>query len=173
MSTESEELQSQGVPQLTRLGIAIEVGRMARGLTKQQLARLIGTSRQQLWRVMTGKSDLTGALAVRLGEALEIDPRRLRDGRLPDGFSGGAPIEADGMYSVAPPPVPGPAPSLADLVERREALERALGALPAGDHGRPIKRALLDAIEDAAHGAGLMLPASFFELRREVLNGER
>ena len=42
------------------------------------LARGAATSRQQLWRVMTGKSELTGTLGQRLAEILQVDARALR-----------------------------------------------------------------------------------------------
>src|SRR5690349_22562921 len=61
-----------GFPELTPLGKQIEVLRIGRGLSKQHLARYAGTSRQQLWRVMSGKSELTSALRARLAEALRV-----------------------------------------------------------------------------------------------------
>src|SRR5688500_19668841 len=75
---------SAGVPELTALGRQLEMLRLDRGLTKQGLARGAGTSRQQLWRVMTGKSELTTSLCQRLAEVLGVDARVLRD---PDGFA--------------------------------------------------------------------------------------
>src|SRR2546423_9340391 len=51
--------------------------RIERGLSKQQLARFAGTSRQQLWRVMTGKSDLTSGLRQRLADTLRVDTSAL------------------------------------------------------------------------------------------------
>ena len=166
MSTESSSDQppNSGLPHLTRLGKRIELRRIDRGITKRDLARLIGTSRQQLWRVMTGKSELTDALSARLADVLAVDPRWLRV----DAASG-----ADDIYPDDPGPVPHSRPSLAELISDREHLERVLAALPAGDEGRRIKRSLLDAIEDAAQEARLLLPAAFFDVRRDVLNGER
>ena len=166
MSTESspEPPENDNAPRLSKLGKRIELRRIDRGITKQDLARLIGTSRQQLWRVMTGKSELTDTLSARLAEVLAVDPRWLRV----DHASG-----ADDMYPDDPGPVPPARPSLAELVAEREHLERVLAVLPAGDEGRRIKRALLDAVEDAAQEARLLLPAAFFDVRRDVLNGER
>ena len=82
MSTENaEEIpEGAGFPELTALGKRIELLRIERGLSKQRLARAAGTSRQQLWRVMTGKSELTVALCHRLAEVLQVDSRSLRDG---------------------------------------------------------------------------------------------
>src|SRR5437868_14098616 len=68
---------SAGFPELTALGKRIEVLRIGRGLSKQHLARFAGTSRQQLWRVMTGKSELTDALRQRLAQALEVETSAL------------------------------------------------------------------------------------------------
>jgi hypothetical protein len=88
---------------------------------------------------------------------LEVDSRALLDC---------APID-DGVAS------PARAGTLVDFVSDPVALSRALGALPADDHGRALKRTLLNAIEDLAASATLPLPAHFFELRRQVVNGER
>src|SRR3954464_9241763 len=64
-------------PELTELGKRIEILRIDRGISKQHLARFAETSRQQLWRVMTGKSELTFALRSRIAEALKIQPSEL------------------------------------------------------------------------------------------------
>src|SRR5436189_4762823 len=72
MEAEPKSVQESGFPELTVLGKRIEMLRIDRGLSKQYLARYAGTSRQQLWRVMTGKSELTGALRVRLADALNV-----------------------------------------------------------------------------------------------------
>ena len=61
-------------PELTSLGKRLEILRIERGISKQRLARHAGTSRQQLWRVMTGKSELTSSLRDRLAGALSVDP---------------------------------------------------------------------------------------------------
>src|SRR5207237_4556297 len=66
-----------GFPELTALGKRIEVLRIDRGHSKQHLARFAETSRQQLWRVMTGKSELTLALRSRVAEALNVQPSDL------------------------------------------------------------------------------------------------
>src|SRR5438045_1605188 len=67
----------EGVPELTALGKQLEILRIERGVSKQRLARRAGTSRQQLWRVMTGKSELTSSLRERLAAALAVDPATL------------------------------------------------------------------------------------------------
>src|SRR5580765_5207002 len=72
-----EAESAAGFPELTPLGKHIEVLRIGRGLSKQHLARFAGTSRQQLWRVMTGKSDLTDALRQRLAHALQVETAEL------------------------------------------------------------------------------------------------
>src|SRR5689334_6250013 len=81
MSTdlEDEHLDSVGVPELSALGKRIEMLRIERRMSKRILAQRAGTSRQQLWRVMTGKSELTSSLCARLSEVLETDSRLLRD----------------------------------------------------------------------------------------------
>src|SRR5829696_7615979 len=76
MSTETllDSALPEGAPELTSLGKRLEILRIERGISKQHLARYAGTSRQQLWRVMTGKSELTTSLRERLAGALSVDP---------------------------------------------------------------------------------------------------
>ena len=145
MSIDLEPTPS-GVPELTELGKRIEMLRIERGLSKQSLARAAGASRQQLWRVMTGKSELTGPLRQRLSEALRVDPTMTTR------------VSDSGALSEF----------LADVMR----LETALRALPGGDDGRRVKRALLNALEDLAVERGVVLAATFFDLRRRVLHHE-
>src|SRR6476620_7711676 len=79
MSTEVllDSTLPEGAPELTSLGKRLEILRIERGISKQHLARHAGTSRQQLWRVMTGKSELTSSLKERLAGALSVDPSLL------------------------------------------------------------------------------------------------
>ena len=79
MSTQAllDSTLPEGVPELTTLGKRLEILRIERGISKQHLARYAGTSRQQLWRVMTGKSELTSSLKERLAGALSVDPSLL------------------------------------------------------------------------------------------------
>lgn len=170
-----------GFPELTGLGKRIEVLRIQRGLSKQQLARGAGASRQQLWRVATGKSDLTPALRQRLADVLGVDVGELRafptasyDRRTaaggPRGVAERATDRARGGH--AGPFAAAGASSLAAFVADPRAIIVALEALPGGSDGLRLKRALLDAIEDLALDGGLVLDADFFDVRRRVLNGE-
>src|SRR5256885_13776586 len=79
MSTEllRDDSVTEGAPELTALGKRLEILRIERGVSKQRLARHAGTSRQQLWRVMTGKSELTSSLRERLASALAVEPAAL------------------------------------------------------------------------------------------------
>src|SRR3954467_1401920 len=79
MSTEVliESELPEGVPELTSLGKRLEILRIERGISKQRLARHARTARQQLWRVMTGKSELTTSLRERLAGALSVEPSEL------------------------------------------------------------------------------------------------
>src|SRR6478752_1260355 len=79
MSTEvmRDSVLAEGVPELTQLGKRLEILRIERGVSKQHLARHAGTSRQQLWRVMTGKSELTSSLRERRAFALSVEPAAL------------------------------------------------------------------------------------------------
>ena len=160
MESEPQLAGESGFPELTELGKRIEMLRIERGLSKQFLARFAGTSRQQLWRVMTGKSELTEALRLRLADALSVGPLELDAHVSRDSVSG---MAALGGTSVLQFPV-----YLADSA----AIARTLSTMPSGDSGRSLKRRLLDALEDAALDAGIALDARFFDLRRRVLAGE-
>ena len=152
-----------GAPELTALGKRLELLRIERGLSKQLLARLAGTSRQQLWRVMTGKSELTTALCQRLAEVLQVDARVLRD------WCGGQNMRfyPDGTAAVPVPPA-----TLEAYVSDVASLAATLHTLPGGDAGRRLKREFLNCVEVVAADAGLRLSPAFFELRGRVINGE-
>jgi transcriptional regulator with XRE-family HTH domain len=147
-----------GFPELTELGKRIEMFRIERGIAKQHLARRAGTSRQQLWRVMTGKSELSAPLRLRLSEVLQVPTAELVE--TPRAAAHGSIGEFEGR---------GP---LASYLGDAAAIERTLATMPAGDAGRGIKRRLLDALEDTALAAGCTLDGRFFELRRRVLAGQ-
>lgn len=152
-----------GAPELTALGKRLELLRIERGLSKQLLARLAGTSRQQLWRVMTGKSELTTALCQRLAEVLQVDARVLRD------WCGGPNIR---FYSDGTGPVPAPPATLESYASDVASLAATLHTLPGGEVGRRLKREFLNCVEVVAAEAGLRLSPAFFELRGRVINGE-
>lgn len=190
IDTEERELTAPGVPELTALGKRIEMLRLDRRLSKGVLAQRAGTSRQQLWRVMTGKSELTSSLCARLSEVLEIDSRtlvvvagealenstmprslasRLSPTRVPyelragdEGSSRGGPSSVDASVCR----------TLEEYVVDTHGLERTFATLPATNDGRRLKRVLLDAIEDIAIARSIKLPHTFFELRRAVVNGD-
>lgn len=158
MDGEAVDQTNVGVPELTELGKRIEMLRIERGISKQHLARYAGTSRQQLWRVMTGKSEMSLALRTRLADVLQSPAI--------DG--------ATRTTTLAMPPAATRAPRLTfdRYLGDSAAIARTLATLPTGDRGRTLKRRLLEAIEDAALEAGLALDTAFFELRRRVLSGE-
>ena len=154
------DAQLPGFPELTPLGKQIEVLRIGRGLSKQHLARFAGTSRQQLWRVMTGKSELTDGLRQRLAQALEVDTSVLA-------------VSAEGAPLVDPAVAArGIGVSLETYLASPELAERTLRSLPNGDVGRELKRMILTALEDIALERRITLAAEFFELRRRVLGNE-
>src|SRR6478672_11815710 len=111
MSTEvATDLEfAEGVPELTPLGKRLEILRIERGVSKQRLARHARTSRQQLWRVMTGKSELTSSLRDRLASALAVEPGEL--------FSI-AQVRQPGMGRAFgfPPTLPAAAPTLTEYL---------------------------------------------------------
>ncbi len=170
MSTDVDDVEQAmaGAPELTQLGKHLEILRIERGVSKQRLARHAGTSRQQLWRVMTGKSELTSALRDRLAMALSVEASSLRNQWIAGATrSSGMVVHASSMTSLpaAPPAV---SAYLADVRH----LEATIATLPSGDGGRRLKRALLNAVEDLAIDAGQTLPTEVAELRRRVMAGE-
>ena len=183
MSTnhDGSDLDAIGVPELTALGKRIELLRIERRMSKGVLAQRAGTSRQQLWRVMTGKSELTSSLGARLAEVLEVDSRLLRDGGLGTALASAA---ADGRArggSELGIEVPLRSRdnsddeshrTFDDYVSTPSGIERTFQTIPSTEDGRRLKRALLDAIEEIALSRSLRLPPAFFELRRRVVNDE-
>ena len=172
MSTDGmlETVLPEGFPELTALGKRLEILRIERGISKQRLARHAGTSRQQLWRVMTGKSELTSSLRERLAGALSVEPGFLSSPRA---------ISSTHTYSLASAPpqatalaLPGEAPTVELYLTEPAHLVATLRTLPSGDAGRRLKRALLNALEDLSVEGGLTLPADYSEIRRRVLSGE-
>ena len=167
MSTGPADAELPGFPELTPLGKHIEVLRIGRGLSKQHLARFAGTSRQQLWRVMTGKSELSDALRERLAHALRVDASTLT-------VAADAGARAPTLSSSVDPAVAsrGIGVSLETYLATPELAERTLRSLPNGDVGRELKRMILTALEDIAMDRRIALAAEFFELRRKVLADE-
>jgi transcriptional regulator with XRE-family HTH domain len=156
------EFEDEASADLTALGKHLEILRIQRGLSKQGLARTARTSRQQLWRVMTGKSELTSSLKQRLAGALAVEPTSLA----PSTSS-----HADSTYSVYSP-APTPALTLSDYLVDSQHLTTTLHTLPAGEAGRRLKHALLTAIQEVAVETGHTLPVDFSEIHRRVLAGE-
>jgi len=171
MSTDEmlEPSLPEGFPELTSLGKRLEILRIERGISKQRLARHAGTSRQQLWRVMTGKSELTSSLRERLAGALSVEPGSLSSQSL-------ASSQTYSLASASHPTTvltpPGEAPTIALYVTEPAHLVATLRTLPTGDAGRRLKRALLNAVEDLSVEGGLTLPSDYSEIRRRVLSGE-
>ena len=159
------ERAGSGFPELTALGKRIEMLRIERGLSKQHLARGAGTSRQQLWRVMTGKSELTGTLGQRIAEVLQVDIRTLRGIEIPPPPPGWSTTSAASTgtveFTIAPA-------TLAEFLADPLHLDRALASLPSDEHGRQLRLALLDAVVVAASRAGIVLTAAHHEIRLRI-----
>jgi transcriptional regulator with XRE-family HTH domain len=165
-----ESVLPEGFPELTSLGKRLEILRIERGISKQHLARHAGTSRQQLWRVMTGKSELTTSLRERLAGALSVDPATLATA---SGLSATQTYALASSVSLTGPlPAGSEAPSIAIYLTDPAHLTATLRTLPSGDAGRRLKRALLNALEDLSVDAGHSLPPEYSEIRRRVLAGE-
>jgi transcriptional regulator with XRE-family HTH domain len=174
MSTEVllDSVVPAGVPELTSLGKRLEILRIERGISKQRLARHAGTSRQQLWRVMTGKSELTSSLKERLAGALAVDPSVLSStGGQPQSHTFALAATLTSPFG-ARRPVESVVPAIAEYLNDPQHLAATLRTLPSGDEGRRLKRALLNALEDLAVEAARALPADYSEIRRQVLAGE-
>jgi plasmid maintenance system antidote protein VapI len=172
MSTDEmlETVLPEGFPELTSLGKRLEILRIERGISKQRLARHAGTSRQQLWRVMTGKSELTSSLRDRLAGALSVDPGFLSSAQsLPVAHTYSL---ASGVPSASALSTVGDAPTVALYLTEPAHLVATLRTLPSGDAGRRLKRALLNTLEDLSVEGGLTLPVDYSEIRRRVLAGE-
>jgi transcriptional regulator with XRE-family HTH domain len=169
MSTEAmdDSMLAEGVPELTQLGKRLEILRIERGVSKQRLARYAGTSRQQLWRVMTGKSELTSSLRDRLAVALSVEPGSLASSTGVHGESA-----AFGSSFGFPPTLPASAPTVSEYLFDAQHLAATIRTLPSGDGGRRLKRTLLNAVEDLSVEAGQALPIEYSEIRRRVLAGE-
>ena len=159
-------LEDLGPADLTPLGKRIEILRIERGRSKQQLARHAGTSRQQLWRVMTGKSELTTALRDRLATALAVDVALMVHGEAATtgalAFASSAALPSSGAAAI----------SVSDYLTESHHLAVTLRTLPCGDGGRRLKRALLNALEDLAVETSRALPIDYSEIHRRVLAGE-
>jgi len=170
MSTEvaGEEDLSEGMAELTALGKRLEILRIERGVSKQRLARHAGTSRQQLWRVMTGKSELTTSLRERLASALAVESSTLVAGQHVPTHALSAEISAAGTSNS----MPGSTASIDEYLADPQLLAATLRTLPAGGGGRRLKRALLNALEDLAVETGRSLPIDYSEIHRRVLAGE-
>ena len=150
--------------ELTSLGKRLEILRIERGLSKQKLARHAGTSRQQLWRVMTGKSELTSSLRERLATALCVESTTLVTTQ-----THASPTATTLAFS---PSTSGLALTVTDYLTDPGHLALTLRTLPSGDGGRRLKRALLNALEDLSVEAGRSLPIDYSEIHRRVLAGE-
>lgn len=150
---------------LSPLGMRLELLRLARGLSKQQLARSAGTSRQQLWRVMTGKSELTSTLCVRLASVLDVDSRTLSTSSLARG---------SGVASVgAQRPLAGAGTvRLGDYLASDEGVVRTLTTLPSGPDAIPLKRAVLEAVAQLARRATGTSPDWIQQIDARITNGQ-
>ena len=172
MSTEVllESMLPEGAPELTSLGKRLEILRIERGISKQHLARHAGTSRQQLWRIMTGKSELTSSLKERLAVALSVDPSVLASASTQTQTFALTATVGTNLGNVAAAALD--IPTIGEYLSDPERLIATLRTLPAGDAGRRLKRAVLNAVEDLAVDASQPLAVEFSEIRRRVLAGE-
>ncbi len=144
---------------LSPLGMHLELLRLERGLSKQTLARVAGTSRQQLWRVMTGKSELTSSLCARLASVLDVDSRTLSTSSLPRST-------VPATRSIAT------RPSALDYLATEEPVLRTFATIPRGAEGLTLKRAFLDALDAIARRAQARGPVWLSVVRARLDAGE-
>src|ERR671928_2070298 len=140
MSTEQDSVtptSAETLLELTAMGKQIEMLRIQRGLSKQHLARYAGTSRQQLWRVLTGKSELTSSLRHRLAEVLNVDAHAL--GAVLSSPSNTLTTSAH-LAPVAANQTDPAAVDFATFVADPARLRTTLQLLPTGPTGMRIKR---------------------------------
>ena len=154
--------------ELTALGKRLEMFRIERGVSKQLVARRAGTSRQQLWRVMTGRSELTSSLRERLASALSVEPSALS----PTSIANAAASESTARETGTSAQVLVTPATVAHYLADSRFLAATLQTLPSDEGGRRLKRALLNAVEDLALESGCALPSEHSDIRRRVLAGE-
>lgn len=171
MSTDAVAIASarEDASDLTALGRRLEFLRIDRGLSKQRLASRAQASRQQIWRVMTGKSELTGALRERLASALDVDSSLLTGNATTSSEVG---TTQSAQPQRATDTAMRAAVTLHDYVSDSLHLTATLATLPMGDGGRRLKRALLTALDDLAIDSASTLPPDFADIRRRVLAGD-
>lgn len=178
MELSGENEQLVGTPELAPIGKRIEMLRIERGLSKQQLAKAAGISRQQLWRVLAGKSELTSSLRERLAFVLRTDAAVLQQAAgevaagsatLASWFGGASATSAAGALPAEVAAFPTVPATFAEFAVSPASVRAVLAAIPPCDGGLALKRAVLDAIEDVAVRRGIALPTEFFDLRRAVI----
>lgn len=54
------------------LGVAVKNERVSQGLTQEQLASMIGTSKSHIWRIENGKVSTTIGCLAQIAEALGV-----------------------------------------------------------------------------------------------------
>src|SRR5688500_4203866 len=154
--------------ELTPVGKQIEMLRIQRGLSKQHLARYAGTSRQQLWRVMTGKSELTSSLRHRLADVLHVDAAAIGAALSSPSNSHTTTAHLASAVSDQTDPT---AIDFPTFVADPARLRRTLRLLPSGPTGMRLKPALLDALEDLAVEHVVSLLTDVFDQRPKCFNG--
>lgn len=155
---------------LTELGQRIEDLRRAAGLNTQGLARKAAMSRQHLWRISTGRTDVETGDVVRIARALGVAPSEL----LPDLGAGQWEPETDRDAAAAgsgDEPTPA-GRELEAFMSNMERIVHLLSNSSGGDITQAVKIGLLNGIEQVARETGNKLPPEYGEIRRRVINGE-
>ena len=150
---------------LTPFGARIEHLRKERGFSKQGLASRLGVSRQHVWRVMRGEAEFSADELRRLATVFGVPGDALVGDDLPVGQwepEVDAGEQAEGELEV----------QFRDYISNTDRIMRTLRNMPAGPIGRALKELYLDGVVMLAREAGERLPANYWDLRRQVHEGE-
>lgn len=157
---------------LTPLGAFVEQLLVGQGREKRELAEALGVSRQTLWRWLTG--DVTTRQIREFARVLGVSERELLLAATAGERAGD---EAQPGQWEPEPDVPGEGTSedgvqLEDYVRSFDRIVRTLRTMPGDRLSIALKVALLDGIKENAAMVGASLPREWYDLRRQVLNGE-
>ena len=154
---------------VSAFGAVVERLRKERGYSKQGLARLLGISRAQVWRIMTGRARLADAELDKLAAALAVPVARLTSAIQDSERNGGQWEPSDDSSGTGNSPQDD---AIEDYLSNLDRILVTLRNFPGGSIGLRLKLGYLNAVEDVAREVGEKLPPRYWELRRRVHDGE-
>lgn len=152
------------MPELTDAGQRVDSLLESQGRSKTWAAQKVGVTRQHLHRVMTGRADLKPAQWQQLAAALGVTRGYLLGEEEQGQWEPETVVPEDGPTSEGI--------ELEDYVRSFDRIVRTLRTLPGDRLSIPLKLAILDGVRENAEMIGAQLPKEFFEIRKQVLNGE-